>query len=73
MAKVVAVRKNADGNLTDFKLDNGKQLSFDQCRNAIHTGEVEGLICTEGKGDSIIIRSEPDGDKSNNLSNMPEF
>lgn len=73
MAHVVAVRKNSEGNITDFKLDNGKELNYEECRQAIHTGEVEDLICTTGKSGVISIRSEPDDIKSNNLSNLPEF
>ncbi len=73
MAKVVGVHKNSEGNLEQFKLDDGRVLSFEECRAAIHNGELPDLICTEGKSDRIIIRSTPDGDPSNNLSNLPEF
>lgn len=73
LAKVIAVRKNSEGNITDFKLDNGEQLDYSQCQQAIHNGEVEDLICTNGKSGTMIIRSKPDDDKDNNLSNLPEF
>lgn len=73
MAKVVGVHKNGDGDLEQFKLDDGRILSFEECRAAIHAGELPDLICTNGKSDSIIIRSTPDGDESNNLSNLPTF
>ena len=73
MSKVVGVHKNSDGNLEQFKLDDGRVLSFEECRNAIHNGDLPDLICTEGKSGSIIIRSQPDGDESNNLSNLPQF
>lgn len=73
MSKVVAVHKNEEGNLEMFKLDDGRVLSFDECRQAINNGELPDLICTYGKSDAIIIRSQPDGDPSNNLSNLPTF
>lgn len=73
MSKVIAVHKNYDGNLESFKLDDGRVLSFDECRVAINNGELPDLICTYGKSDAIIIRSQPDNDPSNNLSNLPEF
>lgn len=73
MSKVVGVRKNSGGDLEAFKLDDGRILSFEECRDAIHHGELPDLICTKGKSDSIIIRSTPDGDPSNNLSNLPQF
>lgn len=73
MSRVIGVHKNSSGDLEKFKLDDGRILTFEECREAIHQGELPDLICTKGKGDSIIIRSTPDGDVSNNLSNLPQF
>lgn len=73
MSKVVAVHKNDDGNLEAFKLDDGRVLSFDECRDAIHNGELPDLICTYGRSGAVIIRSQADGKRENNLSNLPEF
>lgn len=71
MAKVVAVARDDEGNLGAFQLDDGRVLGFEECRMAINAGELPDLICTEGRSGSIVIRSQPDGDPSNNLSNLP--
>lgn len=78
MAKVVAVRKDDRDRIIGFKLDDGRILDHDQCAEAIHNGELPDLVCTLGRptnyGDQPqIIRSQADGDPTNNLSRLPEF
>ena len=69
---VVAVRKDTDGNLSMFKLEDGTVLDYGQCLDYIHQGQLN-LIATEGKSGALIIRSQADGDPYNNLSNLPIF
>ena len=69
---VVAVRKNEEGNLIAFKLEDGTELNFDDCWQAIHDGQLH-LIATKGKDGAPVIRSYGDGDRENNLSNLPIF
>lgn len=73
MSKIVAVRKNSDGDLKEFKLDNGRIVSFKDAYDMGCTGEIEGIICTSGRDEALVIRSMPDGDPSNNLANLPTF
>lgn len=70
--KVVAVKKNDGGNLSKFKLSDGRIVNFDECAAMCDCGELN-LIHTTGKDGAPVIRSYPDGDDSNNLSNLPEF
>lgn len=70
--EVVAVRKDENGNLSEFKLDDGTVYDFQECWDAINRGELN-LIATIGKEGAPVIRSYGDGDKSNNLSNLPPF
>lgn len=70
--EVVAVRKDEDGNLSEFKLDDGTVYNFQECWDAINRGELD-LIATTGKEGVPVIRSYGDGDKSNNLRNLPSF
>lgn len=69
---VVAVRKTGDGALCGFKMNTGMECDFNETKQLIHDGKLD-LICTMGKGGVEVIRSRPDGDDSNNLSNLPEF
>lgn len=70
--KVVAVRKDGDGDLCGFKMNDGSTYDFEGAKNLIHEGKLD-LICTTGNNGTEVIRSYPDGDESNNLSNLPEF
>lgn len=70
--KVVAVKKNEEGNLTHFKLSDGRIVNHEECGAMCDCGEL-GLIHTTGREGADVIRSYPDGDESNNLSSLPEF
>lgn len=69
---VTAVRKNQEGNIVLFKLDDGRILDYSGCADAIHRGELN-LICTTGKSGALSIRSQADGDPTNNLDALPTF
>lgn len=73
MSKIVAVRKNSYGNLEAFKLDDGRELDYITAYDMVVDGKISGVIATTGKDNSLIIRSMPDGDPSNNLDNLPVF
>lgn len=70
--KVVAVRRNADGAISDFKMNTGLECNFEQTKQLIHDGHLD-LQCVVGKGGVEVIRSKADGDDSNNLANLPSF
>lgn len=78
-ARVVAVRKDKQGDIVRYKLNDGRVMDFDGMRQLIHNDEVENLMCVpgrpyEGSGDQpLVIRSFPDGDITNNLDNLPLF
>lgn len=46
--KVVAVKKNDEGNLSKFKLSDGRVVNFDECAAMCDCGELN-LIHTSGK------------------------
>lgn len=70
--KIVAVRKNKDGDITDFKMDNGQEIGYSQAVQMAKNGQIDQVDVFNKYGREII-RSEPDSDKSNNLSNLPTF
>lgn len=70
--EVIAVRKDNEGNLSEFKLNDGTVYDFKECWDAINRGELD-LIATTGKEGVSIIRSHGDGNPDNNLSNLPTF
>jgi hypothetical protein len=72
---IVAVRKNSDGDIEEVKFHDGTTASVEQ---AIEMAE-EDLInhvntgATRGENSHKTLRSDPDGDPSNNLDNLPGF
>lgn len=69
----VAVRKNADGDLREFKTSSGRILTYEEALQQIQAGMIEGVNTFTGKDGETYIRSNPDGDRSNNLDSLPTF
>jgi len=72
---IVAVRKNGDGDLEQVKLDNGQVVDI---QTAIQMAEADQIAnvntgATRGDHPHKTLRSNPDGDQSNNLDNLPQF
>jgi len=70
--KIIAVRKNKDGDITDFRMDNGQELNYSQALQMAKEGQIDQVDVFQKYGREII-RSEPDLDISNNLDNLPTF
>ncbi|KOO50773.1 DUF3892 domain-containing protein [Priestia koreensis] len=69
----VAVRKNSDGDLDEFQTASGQILSYQDALQLVQAGNVENVSAFKGKDGGTYIRSNPDGDKSNNLDSLPTF
>ncbi|MBL0388309.1 DUF3892 domain-containing protein [Tumebacillus sp. ITR2] len=70
--KIIAVRKNGDGDITAIKTESGRELNYDQALTAAKSGELDHVDVFHRWGRDIL-RSEPDGIKENNLDNLPSF
>lgn len=70
--KIVAVRKNGDGDITGIKTDSGRELNYDQAIAEAKSGNLEHVDVFHRWGRDTL-RSEPDGIKENNLDNLPGF
>lgn len=73
MRKIVAVRKNDDGDLTNVQFSDGTAVSIEQAIHMAQNGEIEHVNVFEGRDGHLHIRSNPDGDPTNNLDNLPTF
>lgn len=71
--KVVAVRKDNIGTITDYKLENGKVIGHSEAVSMVESGKLEGYNVATAKNGVKSIRSNPDGDSSNNLDSLPIF
>ena len=70
--KIVAVRKNDDGDLIAFKTETGRELDYVTALNEAKAGNIVHVDVFHKYGRDIL-RSEPDGIKENNLDQLPQF
>nr|WP_198023279.1 DUF3892 domain-containing protein [Virgibacillus sp. SK37] len=70
--KIIAVRKNEDGDIIAFKTESGRQLDYLTALDEAKAGKLAHVDVFHKYGRDII-RSEPDGVKENNLSNLDTF
>ncbi len=69
----VAVRHNGDGDLVAFKTNTGKEYDYETAKELVSKGLITNAQTFKGKGGGTYIRGIVDGDKDNNLSNLPTF
>lgn len=73
MLKIVATRKNKDGDFSDFKLDNNQEVSLKDAINLAKNGNIENVIVGTTKTGSHYLRAKKDDNENNNLSDLPNF
>ncbi|NLL29611.1 MAG: DUF3892 domain-containing protein [Clostridiales bacterium] len=71
--KVVAVKKDGNGTITEYKLDNGNIINQEQAIQMAEAKELEGCNVGTARNGKRYIRSNADGDESNNLDQLPTF
>lgn len=71
--EVVAVRKNGDGDIVQLKLNTGNVVDYKTAQQMVQNKEIKNLNVFRGRDDEMHLRSNADGDPSNNLDNLPIF
>jgi hypothetical protein len=71
--QVVAVRKNGDGDIVEMKLSSGQVVDYKTAQSMSKQGILEHTNVFTGRDGEEHLRSDADGDPSNNLDNMPTF
>jgi hypothetical protein len=70
--EIIAVRRNDDGNIIAVKTNRGRELDYPSALAEAKAGLLAHTDVFHKYGRNIL-RSEPDGIKENNLSELPEF
>lgn len=72
---IVAVRKNGDGDIQEVKFNDGTTASVEQAIQMAEEDSINNVNtgATRGENSHKTLRSDPDGDPSNNLDNLPSF
>ena len=71
--KITAVRKDENGTIQQYQLDNGTTVDVNQAIQMVKNKEIENCNVFTTRNGSEAIRSNNDGDPSNNLDNLPTF
>jgi hypothetical protein len=72
-SKIVKVKKNPDGDITDVMLENGNVYSIDEAIMMAKDHVIEGVNVGTARNGRHYLRSNPNGNESDNLDNMPTF
>jgi hypothetical protein len=72
-SKVIKVKKNSQGDITDIMLENGNVYSIDEAIMMVKDGLIEGINIGKFKNGREYLRSNPNGNKNDNLDNKPIF
>lgn len=72
MSKVVAVRKDEQGRITDYKLDDGRVIDHTTAVEEVNAGNIEGCMTFVNREGDESIRSKR-GQDNYKLSDLPEF
>ncbi len=70
--KVVAVRRDAEGSITNFRLSDGREVTKSECASMVDAGELHNLVVQKGRSGATIIRSQVNTPQAN-LSELPTF
>ncbi|MGY2644566.1 DUF3892 domain-containing protein [Bacillus inaquosorum] len=70
--EIIAVRRNEDNNIIAVKTNTGRELDYPTALSEARAGKLAHVDVFHKYGRDIL-RSEPDGIKENNLSELPDF
>lgn len=68
---ITAVVKDNQGEITAYEFENGDIVSKEQAVALAKQGSIGGVSISTSKKGEEFLRSLPDGDKRNNLDNLP--
>ena len=68
---IQGVVKDSSGEITAYKLENGEVLMKEEAVALAKQGAIRGVSISVSKYGEEFLKSLPDGDKRNNLDNMP--
>jgi hypothetical protein len=71
--RILKVKKNPDGDITDVMLENGNVYSINEAMMMARDGLIQGVNVGKARNGREYLRSNPNGDENDNLDNMPIF
>lgn len=71
--KITNVRKNSDGDIVAVKTNTGITMSVQEAIVASKNYELEDAMVGKTKNGKETLKSRPNNETSDNLSNLPTF
>lgn len=72
MSKIVEVKHDTNGNISEYKTDDGKVLNREKAVKMADSGKLEGVASFTTRDGSKSIRSNR-GQEDYSLDNLPEM
>jgi hypothetical protein len=72
-SKILKVKKNPDGDITDVMLENENVYSINEAIMMARDGLIDGVNVGKAKNGREYLRSNPNDKDGDNLENMPTF
>lgn len=71
--KIVKVRKNQDGDITNVLTSTGEELDVSKAVALAKAGTVESVVVGKNRNGNDVIKSSPNSKTEDNLDNLPIF
>ena len=72
-SKILKVKKNQDGDITNVMTNNGNVYSIDEAIMMARDRTIENVNVGKTKNGREYLRSNPNEDEDDNLDNLPTF
>jgi len=72
-AKIIKIKKNEDGRITEVMLENGIILPINHAILYAKEGHIDGVIAVRGEDGGEFIRTDPNSYPFDNLMDLPTF
>ncbi len=72
-AKIVKIKKDHEGNITDVLLENGIVLPINHAILQAKEGCIDGAIAVRGKDGGEFLKTDPNSYPLDNLMDFPTF
>lgn len=71
--RITAIKSSSSGEIEACELSSGKIITKEEAVGLARNGKIDGVQVLESKNGEEYLRSRPDEDESNNLSELPKF
>lgn len=71
--RITAIKSSSSGEIEAYELSSGKIITKEEAVGLARNGKIDGVQVLESKNGEEYLRSRPDEDESNNLSELPKF